>query len=71
MRFRSLSKFNVALLAKQGWCILNYPDSLLMKVLKAKYIPTELGQLPSYIWKSVWAAKGLLKTGICWRVGTG
>ncbi|KAA3471189.1 reverse transcriptase [Gossypium australe] len=67
MRFRSLSKFNVALLAKQGWCILNYPDSILTKVLKAKhftntnFLNSELGQLPSYIWKSEWVAKGLLE----------
>ncbi|KAA3453178.1 reverse transcriptase [Gossypium australe] len=27
--FRSLDQFNIALLAKQGWCLINYPDSLL------------------------------------------
>lgn len=52
--FRSLDKFNVALLAKQGWRPINYPDSLLACVLKAKYylnsdfLNAELGNIPSY-----------------------
>ncbi|XP_016694234.1 uncharacterized protein [Gossypium hirsutum] len=75
--FRNLSQFNIALLAKQGWRLFNYPNSLLAKVLKAKYYPNsnflsaELGNLPSLTWKSIWAAKGLLTQGLCWRVGKG
>ncbi|KAA3472342.1 reverse transcriptase [Gossypium australe] len=75
--FRRLDQFNVALLAKQGWCLINYPDSLLAQVLKAKYFPNldfihaQLGNLPSLTWMSVWAAKGLLKDGLCWGVGKG
>ncbi|MBA0736428.1 hypothetical protein Gogos_009984, partial [Gossypium gossypioides] len=46
--FRSLAKFNVALLAKEG-----------------------LGNLPSYTWKSVWAARVLLENEFCWSVGSG
>lgn len=37
--FRKLDKFNIALLAKQGWRLINYPNSLLARVLKAKYYP--------------------------------
>ncbi|KAK5803057.1 hypothetical protein PVK06_030697 [Gossypium arboreum] len=75
--FRDLAKFNVALLAKQGWRLVNYPTSLLARVLKAKYYPNSnfykarLGNLPSLTWKSVWSARGLLETGLCWRVGIG
>ncbi|KAA3469681.1 reverse transcriptase [Gossypium australe] len=75
--FRNLANFNVALLAKQGWRLINYPDSLLVKVLKAKYYPNSnfaaarLGNLPSLTWRSVWAGKGLLEKGMCWRVGKG
>ncbi|KAA3483618.1 LINE-1 reverse transcriptase isogeny [Gossypium australe] len=29
------------------------------------------GNLPSHTWKSVWAVRGLLQNGLCWRVGTG
>lgn len=52
--FRNLTKFNVALLAKQGWRLLNYLNSLLSCILKAKYylsinfLHSSLGNLPSY-----------------------
>ncbi|KAA3468407.1 Ribonuclease H-like superfamily protein [Gossypium australe] len=64
--FRNLANFNVALLAKQGWHLINYPDSLLAKVLKAKYYPKS-----NFAEARVWAAKGLLDKGMCWRVGKG
>ncbi|KAA3480252.1 reverse transcriptase [Gossypium australe] len=75
--FRNLANFNIALLAKQGWRLINYPDSLLAQSLKAKYYPNSnffearLGSIPSLTWRSVWSAKGLLAKGLCWRVGTG
>ncbi|KAA3460755.1 reverse transcriptase [Gossypium australe] len=75
--FRSLAKFNVALLAKQGWRILMMPNSLVAKVLKAKYFPntdflnSRLGNNCSFTWKSIWAAKGVLSDGLCWKVGCG
>ncbi|MFQ6636590.1 hypothetical protein Gotur_014152 [Gossypium turneri] len=30
-----------------------------------------LGTLPSYTWRSIWAVKGLLEKGFCWRIGSG
>ncbi|XP_052488035.1 uncharacterized protein LOC105772073 [Gossypium raimondii] len=75
--FRSFNKFNVALLAKQGWRLFNYPSYLLARVLKAKYFPktnflnASLGNLPSLTWRSIWASKKLLLDGLCWRVGIG
>ncbi|KAA3483357.1 F-box protein interaction domain protein [Gossypium australe] len=30
-----------------------------------------LGKTSSYIWKSIWAVKGILEKAICWGVGTG
>ncbi|KAH1047985.1 hypothetical protein J1N35_038769 [Gossypium stocksii] len=35
------------------------------------FTKVKLGNLPSYTWKSIWAIKGLLQTGLCWRVGNG
>ncbi|KAA3479525.1 reverse transcriptase [Gossypium australe] len=75
--YRNLAKFNLALLAKQGWRLIEDPKSLLARTLKVKYysntdfLSSGLGNLPSYTWKSIWAAKGLLLSGLCWRVGTG
>lgn len=69
--FRSLNKFNVALLAKQGWRLFNYPNSLLAQVLKAKYFPrtnflnAPLGNLPSLTWRSIWSTRKLLLDGLC------
>ncbi|KAA3465295.1 reverse transcriptase [Gossypium australe] len=57
--------------------LINYPNSLLAKVLKEKYYPksnfleAQLGTLPSLTWKSIWAAKGLLQKGLCWQIGRG
>ncbi|KAK8369074.1 hypothetical protein V6Z12_A01G087500 [Gossypium hirsutum] len=57
MGFRDLSKFNIALLAKQGWRIMENPSSLIAHVLKAKYfngsniMEAPLGTNASLIWK--------------------
>jgi len=75
--FRELDCFNVALLAKQCWRLLNFPDSLVARVMRDKYHPgtdfmdSELGKRPSYAWRSIWQAKSLLEEGLMWRVGNG
>ena len=74
---RNMAQFNISLLAKQGWRIINNPNSLVALVLKAKYFPSvdflnsQLGNNISYTWKSIWAAKGILAEGLCWKVGRG
>ncbi|KAA3488779.1 reverse transcriptase [Gossypium australe] len=63
--------------AEQGWRLINFPNSLLAQVLKAKYFPNldfihaQLENLPSLTWKSIWAAKGLLQDDLCWHIGKG
>ncbi|KAL0431961.1 UNVERIFIED_CONTAM: putative mitochondrial protein [Sesamum radiatum] len=75
--FRNLEAFNLALLAKQLWRILTRPDSLVSKVLKAKYFPrshlfdASVGVSPSFTWRSLMAAKELFRAGCRWRVGIG
>lgn len=75
--FRDLRKFNLSLLVKQGWRFISNLNSLLARVMKAKYFPrsnflnTPLGNNPSYVWKSIWATKGVLSAYCAWRVGTG
>lgn len=57
------------------WRLHNVRDSLLHKVLKARYfnhseaMEAYRGYDPSYSWRSLWGGKALLKDGISWRVG--
>ncbi|OIT02059.1 putative mitochondrial protein, partial [Nicotiana attenuata] len=75
--FRDLKAFNMALLAKQAWCILSYPDSLLARVLKSKYFPhstfrdASTSSTGSWIWRSILWGKDLLVTGLRWRISDG
>ncbi|KAA3482721.1 reverse transcriptase [Gossypium australe] len=68
--FRRMAHFNISLLAKQGWRLLNYPNSLVAQVFKAKYFPennflnSSLGSSCSYIWRSIWATKDTLEKGL-------
>ena len=77
MGFPNLRSFNLAMLAKQGWWMIQDQNSLLSRCFKAKYFPRcgfmEVVDCPnnSYVWKSVLAAQQILKKGCYWRVGTG
>ena len=77
MGFRDLRSFNLAMLAKQGWRMIQEQNSLLSRCFKAKYFPRcsfmEAADCPnnSYVWKSVLAGQQILKKGSYWRVGTG
>ena len=75
--FRDLRCFNLALLAKQGWQLQTNSISLFSKVYKAKYFPhcnfdeATIGRNPSYAWRSLMAAQGVIRRGMRWQVGTG
>ncbi|XP_012847034.1 PREDICTED: uncharacterized protein LOC105967016 [Erythranthe guttata] len=75
--FRYLRSFNIALLAKQTWRILNYPYLLLSKILKARYfsngevLTAELGSRPSATWRSLVKARSHLLKGLRKRIGDG
>jgi hypothetical protein len=75
--FRDMHMFNLAMLAKQGWRLHTNPSSLLSKCLKAKYFPhcdilqAQIGNVPSYTWKSIHQALWVLNKGCCWKIGSG
>ena len=74
---KGLRAFNLALLAKQGWRILKNLNSLLHSVFKVKYfakvsfMDAQLGRNPSYVWRSVVAARDTIDKGLRWNVGNG
>jgi hypothetical protein len=58
--FRDIKLLNLDLLARQAWRILQDPETLSARVLKAVYFPetdfllsAELGASPSRIWRAV------------------
>jgi hypothetical protein len=72
LRFRDLTLFNKALLAKQGWQLMKNLDSLIAWILKAKYYPnssfldSSLGSRPSFAWRNIygeWGTSIVLKYG--------
>jgi hypothetical protein len=75
--FRDLVVFNKALLAKQGWRIMQDLTSMAAQILKAKYFPNctflvaPLGSKPSFAWRSLCNAKDLMVQGLIWRIGDG
>ncbi|CAN0912862.1 LINE-1 retrotransposable element ORF2 protein [Linum grandiflorum] len=77
MGFWNMSVFNQAMLAKQLWNLNSKPNSLVARLLKAKYHPrcsildAKLGWRPSYIWRSLLSAQKLLCYGCRWKIGSG
>jgi hypothetical protein len=77
MGFRDLENFNKALLAKQILRLWKFPDSLIAKIMKAKYYPessvleASCGKKPSFAWRSIQSSSDLIREGLVWRVGNG
>jgi ribonuclease HI len=77
MGFRDFHSFNLAMLAKQIWRLVNEPNSLCARVLKAKYYPhgdiLKVGPKAgsSFTWQSILAGLPTFKRGMIWRVGNG
>ena len=66
MGFREFSCFSKALLAKQLWHMWKMPNSLIARIMKAKYFPNcevldaNLVSKPSFAWHSIFGPKQLL-----------
>lgn len=75
--FKNLHAHNLALLAKQGWRLLSNPTSLIARLYKALYFPrcsfldADMGEVPSFSWRSIMEARPVLQAGVIWKVGSG
>ena len=77
MGFRDLHSFNLAMLSKQAWRLIHDTNSLFYKVYKAQYFPNSSFMMenirsnPSFVWRSLLAARDIIFRGSKWRVGNG
>lgn len=77
MGFRDLQLFNKALLARQGWRLMQHPHSFVCRVLKAKYflhhsfLEASVKGNASFIWRSICESKDVLWVEMRWWVGMG
>lgn len=77
MRFRDPHTFNLAMLAKQVWRLIHNTQSLFYQVYKVRYFPycsfmsAELGNNPSFVWRSLLQAKDIIQAGSRWQIGDG
>ncbi|XP_062167031.1 uncharacterized protein LOC133873327 [Alnus glutinosa] len=68
--YRDMEVFNLALLAKQGWRLIQDPNSLLGTILRDKYYSGKtfqlaaLGHNPSFAWRSILKARPTLENGL-------
>ena len=69
--------FNLGMLAKQWWRIIQNSDSLCYNVLKARYFPetepmkSREYSTASFLWKSLLHGKRIIEVGDVWRIGNG
>lgn len=75
MGFKDLTAFNLVMLGKQGWKFQTQTNCLVSKLFKARYFPSsdylgaKLGHKPSFVWRSIFSAKRVIREGIRWKIG--
>ncbi|XP_057999119.1 uncharacterized protein LOC131177952 [Hevea brasiliensis] len=74
MGFKDLNLFNVALLAKQAWRVINTPQALWVQVLKGIYYPhsnflnARNCKSGSWGWRNLLEGREALKAGLRWQI---
>jgi hypothetical protein len=75
--FRDIELFNLAMLARQVWRILQNPNALSSRMLKAIYysevdfLEASLGNSPSQAWRALVEGRDIMSHGLIRRIGTG
>lgn len=75
--FKDLRLFDLALLGRQIWRLVNHKDTLCYSVLSSKYFPDgnpfnpKVVDKPSVAWTSLSATVVALADGFGWQVGDG
>ncbi|CAN0837158.1 LINE-1 retrotransposable element ORF2 protein [Linum grandiflorum] len=75
--FKSFRDFNIAFLAKLGWKIIQQPQALWVRLLKALYfhrsdfISAQRHYRPSWIWNSIMEGRSALMLGLRKNLGNG
>lgn len=69
--------FNLSMLSKQGWKLINETNPLVSAIMKVKYYPrtsflqAEMGRNRSYAWRSMMEAMEVVKAGTRIKIGNG
>ncbi|CAL9018252.1 unnamed protein product [Prunus brigantina] len=77
MGFRDFNDFNLALLAKQCWRLIMYPNSQWAQLLKARYFPecsfleAKKGGRASWAWASLLEGRKIILQGARWQILNG
>ncbi|KAL9453009.1 hypothetical protein AB3S75_008744 [Citrus x aurantiifolia] len=75
--FRDFTSFNQAMVAKQWWQLIQFPNSLVSKVLRARYfrscsfLDAKSGSNLPFIWRSILWGRQVIQKGARWRIGNG
>lgn len=77
MGIQSLYRYNIALLGKLCWHLIQNPHTLVARLYKARYFPTShfmratSSTDPSFIWSGILTAKNSLAESFRWVLGDG